>query len=392
MHWKGILMKKAITWFILFQKRILRKPMFLVTIFLIPILLVVLNLLAADSNSLIKVGLYTEADKGSSAKFVRELVESSSDVISFYICEDEGTLRNDISLGDTDCGYIIPPDIKMEVENYYTGISEKLPFKNGLIKVLTSDSSISVKVVNEVVLGKMFSKAAYSVLEDYVREKKPGSIDRPGEVDKLKGFFDSNHNEHLMFVFEYADGSENKLLNRNDNNYYMMPVRGMLSVLILVTAMSSVIMLNIDDKNGTWSWIKLSKRPAFNYMYILLSVFLVSVCSLIAIFFTKLSTNVFHEIFIMFLYVMLVSGFANLIRVLVKNIYIYCSVIPLIVLLSLVICPVFIDFGEVFYPIKVFRNVLPTSYYLESVYGYASQMKMLIGAVVISLVSCIVDN
>lgn len=52
----------------------------------------------------------------------------------------------------------------------------------------------------------------------------------------------------MMFKFEYADGSDNSLLNDTYNNYYMLPVRGILAVLILMSGLAGVLMLNRDDE------------------------------------------------------------------------------------------------------------------------------------------------
>jgi len=367
-------MKKMLTWVWLFQKRILKKPMFQITLLLIPALLFLLLSFNQSSDSLVKVAICPGSDEYSK-NFAEELLDESNNVVSFYKCESEEQLRLDVIKGRAECGYVLPDDMKECLNEYEQGNV------HGIIKVINKDYSISTKVVNEIIFGKVFSGTSYQILEGFMRDKQSENISVPGESEKMQELFSDYRVPQLMFSFEYADGKENELLNDDDNNYYMMPVRGLLSVLVMVSAMSGVLMLSDDERKGTWSMIKLSKRPGFNCFYIFMTVLLVALCSLIAIFFTGLSTDFFNEILLMGLYILLITGFCNLLRALIPNIYILCSIIPIWVLLSLVLCPVFVDLGNVIPEIRIVRLFLPTNYYLDAIYSSSMQLKMLIAAI-----------
>lgn len=225
-------------------------------------------------------------------------------------------------------------------------------------------------------------------MKDFINEKQPDRL-TSAEDEKMYDTFSKYLIEPLMFSFEYADGSKNDLLNNDDSshNYYMLPVRGILSVLILVSSMSGVLMLSNDDRKNTWGFIRLSKRPAFNYFYIFMSILPIAICSLAAIFITGISTNVLNEIRLMILYTLLLTGFSSLLKALIKNIYVLCSLIPVTVLLSLIICPVFIDIGSIVPQSRFVRLFLPTNYYLDSIYSGPAQLKMFILAILVSLLA-----
>lgn len=74
-------MKKILTWILLFQKRILKKPMFQITILLIPILLFLLFTFNKSSDSLVRVALISGNDEYSQ-NFVKDLLDSSNPTIS----------------------------------------------------------------------------------------------------------------------------------------------------------------------------------------------------------------------------------------------------------------------------------------------------------------------
>lgn len=374
-------MKKILTWILLFQKRILKKPMFQITILLIPILLFLLFTFNKSSDSLVRVALISGNDEYSQ-NFVKDLLDSSNHVISYYQCYDESQMRKDVLTGKAECGYIMPDDMPRKIAQFS---SKK---KQGIITAIVKKESISTKIVNEIIYGRLFSERAYPVLKDFINEKQPDRL-TSAEDEKMYDAFSKYLIEPLMFSFEYADGSKNDLLNNDDSshNYYMLPVRGILSVLILVSSMSGVLMLSNDDRKNTWGFIRLSKRPAFNYFYIFMSILPIAICSLAAIFITGISTNVLNEIRLMVLYTLLLTGFSNLLKALIKNIYVLCSLIPVTVLLSLIICPVFIDIGSIVPQSRFVRLFLPTNYYLDSIYSGPAQLKMFILAILVSLLA-----
>lgn len=374
-------MKKILTWILLFQKRILKKPMFQITILLIPILLFLLFTFNKSSDSLVRVALISGNDEYSQ-NFVKDLLDSSNHVISYYQCYDESQMRKDVLTGKAECGYIMPDDMPRKIAQFS---SKK---KQGIITAIVKKESISTKIVNEIIYGRLFSERAYPVLKDFINEKQPDRL-TPAEDEKMYDTFSKYLIEPLMFSFEYADGSKNDLLNNDDSshNYYMLPVRGILSVLILVSSMSGVLMLSNDDRKNTWGFIRLSKRPAFNYFYIFMSILPIAICSLASIFITGISTNVLNEIRLMVLYTLLLTGFSSLLKALIKNIYVLCSLIPVTVLLSLIICPVFIDIGSIVPQSRFVRLFLPTNYYLDSIYSGPAQLKMFILAILVSLLA-----
>ena len=375
-------MKKILTWILLFQKRIiLKKPMFQITILLIPILLFLLFTFNKSSDSLVRVALISGNDEYSQ-NFVKDLLDSSNHVISYYQCYDESQMRKDVLTGKAECGYIMPDDMPRKIAQFS---SKK---KQGIITAIVKKESISTKIVNEIIYGRLFSERAYPVLKDFINEKQPDRL-TSAEDEKMYDAFSKYLIEPLIFSFEYADGSKNDLLNNDDSshNYYMLPVRGILSVLILVSSMSGVLMLSNDDRKNTWGSIRLSKRPAFNYFYIFMSILPIAICSLAAIFITGISTNVLNEIRLMVLYTLLLTGFSSLLKALIKNIYVLCSLIPVTVLLSLIICPVFIDIGSIVPQSRFVRLFLPTNYYLDSIYSGPAQLKMFILAILVSLLA-----
>lgn len=377
------MIKKFFTWILIFQKRILKKPMFTITLFLIPALLILLFSFHKTSDSLINVGLYAPNDYVSKS-IIQDLLVSSNSVISFYQCDSEAQLKNDVLKGTAECGYLFPDNFDSALTAY---LDEK---EDGIITVLSKEESISTKIVNEILCGKIFSKMTYPILEKFVESQHPEKLS-PSGSQQMQSVFAEYCTPQLFLTFEYADGAKNEFLNDNKANYYMLPVRGILSVLILVSAISGILMLSSDNKKGTWNLIKIFRRPIFHYFYIFMTILPVTLLSLLAIFVTGTGTTLWYELVLIIIYACFICGFSNLLRGLIRNIYILYGLLPVLVLISLVLCPVFIDLGSMVPGIIIIRIFLPTSYYLEAVYNPVLMLKMSIAALLTSAASLFLD-
>lgn len=363
-------MKKRLTWFLLFQKRILKKPMFQATLLLIPAVIILLTVFKQKDTSFVNVALYVDKSELSVA-LKEELLSSNNQVIRFYDCNTPEDVRKAVLRENAECGYII---------------------SDGLVIVVNKESSVSTKVINEIVCVHLFSQNSYKILEEFMIEKHPEKLTSDKSRSDLKELFDNYREPQMMFYYEYVNGQENQLLNLNSsNNYYMMPVRGILATFIMIAAMGGVLMLANDDRKGTWQWITLANRPGFHYSYLLMTIFSACLISLIAIFFTGLSTNILTEFVMMLSYALLVTGFCNLLRILIRNTYVLCSLIPVSALISLVAAPVFVDLHRMVPGLNIIRLFVPSAYYLNAVYSFSMQIKLFLAAVLFSGVSIALD-
>lgn len=378
-------MRKIFLAFLLFQKRIVKKPVFIITIILIPLLMIMLAAFSVQKSALVEVAVFSEQNKSDSDSLLKDILESSTQVISFYECGSVKEVKQNVITGKAECGYIIPADIDDFAKWYYT--DDKTIDSKDNIKVLLKDSSVTTRVVNEIVLEKIFSRNAYNIAKNFLREKHEQKIQTNGASARFRELYEKNSNKQMMFKFEYADGSDNSLLNDTYNNYYMLPVRGILAVLILMSGLAGVLMLNRDDERGVWGMIRRNRRSSFDFFYIFSSQFLVAVCSFAEIMCTGLAVSFVWELFILMIYSLLVTSFCNILRMIIKNQYTFCSVIPVLILLSLLVCPVFIDLENISGIIGVIRKLLPVSYYLESVHS----LRLFVRMIAVTAVLCMLQ-
>ncbi len=374
-------MKKILTWTLLFQKRILKRPMFLITILLIPLIIGLLYVFSGTTDGLIQAAIYYE-DGTAAAQFAESMIEKSDDVIRYYRAESEEALRTAVETDRAECGFILAEDF-----------DERIASGNGrgLATVVIKQSSVANRVLKEVLCGELFSKLVYQMTEQFITEDGAVDISSEEVQETLQASYESYRIPSAMFEFQYTNGEANTLLNGTADNYYMMPVRGLLSVLILLAALGGVLMLREDDRKGCWQWIHPKRRPVFHIYFILMSVTAVAVVSLIALFFTGLDTGAARECALMLAYCLLVAGFANLIRVLIPDTRIICALLPVMVLMSLILTPVFVDLDSLVPGITIVRLVLPSSYYLNAIYASGGILYLFTAALIFIAASMVID-
>ncbi|MDO4615253.1 MAG: ABC transporter permease [Lachnospiraceae bacterium] len=365
-------MKRIVTWTLLLQKRILIKPMFQITILLIPLILVLLFSFSNQSEGLIRVAVYCE-DRSESGELADSMLEKSDDVIRYYEVDSEEQLYSEVETDKAQCGFLIPEDFGEKIE---------LGNRSGLVTVLIKNASVSTRVIEEVLCGELFSAQVFQMTEQFI--EREGAVDISSQEMKttLRDFYAAYRIPSAMFEFQYTNGEENTLLNGTAENYYMMPVRGLLSVLILVAALGGVFLLSEDDRKGCWQWIHRKSRPLFSVYFIFMSMLAVAAVSFGALFFTGLSTGGGREFLLMAAYCILVCGYSNLIRVLIPNTNLICALMPVIVLLSLILSPVFVNLQSLVPGIKVISLLLPTDFYLGGIYSNAGALRLAAAAVI----------
>lgn len=362
----------------LFQKRLWKRPIYLLTFLLLPVMVLLLGRFSADKSTMVEVPVYAE-----DSALLELLLQTDSSLISFYACPSEAAVKEAVTSDQAACGYVIPEGSEMAFHAYYQS-GKRIPTTKRLT-VYLKESSVTTTVVNEMVMGKLFSRYAPQISLGFLKEQQPERMKEASARSAFAYFYERNHSGQMIFDFQYADGSENQLMADSDINYYMMPVRGMLAVLLLAASLIGGLYLQQDDEKGVWGLIPLSKRSWFDGFYLYLSQFLLGIGCLIAIFCTGLSANPLWECLLLFVYSILITAFSHLVKTLLPNRYTLCATIPILLLLCLFLCPVFVDLGNLVSVVPILRLFLPVSYYLQGVHEPSMVWAMLLFAGILIL-------
>lgn len=371
-------------------KRYLKKPLFIITILMIPILVLALKFSTGKDEGIIRVGLYIEdtTDNELAVQTTDKLLaDSSGTAVTFYMTDSEEKIMDDVRSGYAVCGYVFPENFEEAVKNFVVGKKAELPFNPAIVKSIRKEQTNYSQIADEMIFTSFYETFSHEVLMDFMLNDKVDGKTRMEEGDRalLEEYYQSYDIKDELFRFEYADGSENTLLSEQDTSFLMLPIRGMILVVILLAAMTGGIVLYQDKERGVFQSITMNRRGIINYIYILIPTVLAGAIGLVGMWFAGTYTTTARELPAMVLYIFLVTGVCNILRRIFKEANWFVSFIPMFLLLNIILCPVFIDLSGMVPQIKYVQAVLPVYYGMNCLYDEGIRMTMAVIAAVLCL-------
>jgi len=347
--------KKLLLWYLLLNKRFLKKPGLWAILIIIPLLIVALNIVSLQDNGIISIALASENPKDALASSVIKEISKDNRLMRFVTAktptEAEGLVKN----GKVDAAWILPDKMEEKLE----GFVDK---KDSVIRILEREETIPLMLAREKLSGIIYKNCSSSLYIKYIRENLP-SLD-PISDDKLMQHYNGINADGDLFEFSYTN-PEHSTKDATEIGYLMTPVRGLIAIMLILSGLAAAMFYTADDTNGTFAWISARAKPFVAGVFHIIPISLTAVAMLIALYFSGLWVGFLREISIALLYVVCVTLFCMVIRLICKTNKILSAVTPITMLLFMVICPVFIDI-KILRPIQYF---LPTFHYLSAVHN-----------------------
>jgi len=350
-------LRVLLLWLLLLIKRLYKKPAFWAILIIIPVVIFAYGLTSQEESGMITVVLSSQnTDDAFSESIINEL-KDSSDIIRFMVEEDASVAEEMVYNGVADAAWIISSSAKEDlgafVKGRYTG--------KGFVRVVVRDETVPLLLANEKLSGRLFVSSAKVCFLQYLREDAALNEVSDGEI---MGYFDGLAIEDDLFSYSYVSNSKN---NANARNYLLMPVRGILSVLLMIGAMAAAMFYIADDSEGLFSWISLRRKPYVEFGCQVIALSNIMAVVLIAIFATGLHVSIVRELLISAVYVLCCAAFGQLVRMICRTRQCIGMVMPLLIMVMLVVCPVFISLPGM----KLLQLLFPPTYYLNAVYNNA---------------------
>lgn len=359
-------MKTYFLWVLMITKRLFRKPLFLFTLFLIPLTVLLLHASATKQDGAIHVLLYTDAENGSySEEIISDLLSQSGSVISFQRCDSPEEMRQEILAGRADCGYSFPKNLEQALVSYE---KKGTPF----IDAIYEGGNFSPALIQEMIFSSFYERLCFYILDTHVTDKTGLTV-----TDALEQYYNDNQIEQSFFRFTYADGSDNTLLNENNANYMLLPMRGIAAVFILLSAMVGALFWYEDDKRQLFCWLPWHSKQLVSFLYMLIPTFLSSMVGLCSIYLAGSQSSFANECICMLLYLLATSCFCFFLNTLLPSLPLFLASIPLCVAGSILLSPVFINLSAYNRGCKILSYFTPVSYYLNSIHSVTGKKRML---------------
>lgn len=344
-------LRNAIVHFLMMNKRLYKKPAFLVTLCLIVIVTVLMVLGANGESGIVNITIYAEnSNDPVASQVIAELKEDRS-IINYKIATTYQQAYDDVKNGKSDGSWIFADNMQDGIDEF----TEREKFKEPFIEIIQREDSVFVSLANEKLYSVMHNYLSYSVYKNHMNEVL--NVHNNAVIDE---YYKENFFDDSLIEISYLNSNS----SIDDKNYLLTPLRGMLSLLVILCSMSAVMYFLNDKRKGVFDWINPKYHIILQGEYVLVSALNTALFVLIALGFSGLFMSAFKEIFLMLLYVLSCVGFSLLLCKICRKIAVIGSLLPGLMLIMLVLCPVFIVIPN----LEFVKLIFPPYYYLNALY------------------------
>ena len=377
-------MKRMGMWLLLMTKRLMKKPSFVIILVLLPIILVGYRFIISQDDGTLRACIYVPKGSDDYAKRVAEQLVNYDCAARFYMTDSEENLYSDVIAGRAEVGYIFPKDMR---ERF---VSRKW---DGAVTMVVSDTSQYAPFVNEFVTVAVYSGIMEDYIADYLVTRSGLELTDEEIRPIIKENLAKQDEAGSLFTISYQDYYTNTEVSYEEvmeENYLTKPIRGTVALFVLLAGLAGLVFWFQDNAEGRFKVMSYEKRPVINYGSLFLPTLLASIVGFVCILIAGLAGNIFKEIFVMFLYVIFVTGVCEILRVIVPSVNAICAAIPIIAVASYLCCPIILDLKKILPVVTYLRKILPPDYYLET-FNATPLWVMAAAAAVVSAVTVLLE-
>lgn len=380
-------MKRTITFFSLYSKRLFKKPAFVIILLLMPVLTIILSKIIDESDDTLRVGLVQLDDNPVIAEVIKELT-SAEKIAQFYVAESEAELKEEILRDETECGFVFKEGA------YESMLTEK---NDPVITMYDSSKSTVTDYMKETVFASIFERLSRDRLVTYIDGKdymKP--VDKESRDEYMTERYNAYIEEGGVFEVYYTNGDERVQSDTTevagDKSYLKKPIYGFLAIFVMIAALSGAVFYAIDARDGIYKTLSYKERPYVNLVTVVIPTVLALVVSYICVLVCGIGDGALREGLKSISYGVILIGCANLLRSLIANEVILCSVLPMLTVVSFVCCNIIVNTAFYFQPIEYIRWFLPANYYLETVKSVSGIALTVAIGLVLTVLGIIIDK
>lgn len=363
------MIRRMLTRYFLLNKRLFKKYSFLLILCIVPLLVGGIRLLSKEESGIARVVLCLPNPEDALASQVVEKLVNEEGILRYLFCESEEEARRMVIENEADTAWIFTEDL---ADRLRTVASRKRI--GPVVKVVERKESVSLIFSREILGGALYPAFSYVVYEEFVRNDLGLS-----EVteEELRQAYERTLVEGSLFEMAYLDDGQD---TEEDFHYLQAPLRGILSVWLVLCGLAACLYYMQDEEQGVFSKIPVTRRlpAAFGVCAVFLSdaaLVVLLACKLAGVF------TVWHrEVISCVLFACATLAFCNLIRLLVRTPERLGSSMLILTAGMLVLCPVFLNLRS----FRAVKYLLPSYYYLLSIHNVRYLYGMVIYTTVVS--------
>lgn len=375
-------MKRKLSWCLLTEKRLIKKLSYLVVLLMVPFLVWGLQRHATDEAGMVSIGLVTEAKAGSLSDKVIARFMSEKGILRYVRFETEEEALNALSGARVDALWIFPEHLEEDLMK----LAQKRRIKP-VVRVLEREDNVALVFTREILCSRIYPELMYDAYVDYVQEHMEERASKEEAVllskEHLQETYESILWKGSLFQAKTPEAGREEV----NENYFLAPLRGLLALWLVLAGFAALLYHKIDERNGVYDATPVKKRLFFSFGLQGVVLMNCGIIYLVACGILGVLQDLGRELLCLALLLIGIAGFCNLIGEVVKRVETIGIMIPFLILVMLVACPIFIDLRN----LGAARCVLPPYLYLKAIYSDA-YLPFMIGYDVCVLLLCLILN
>ena len=345
--------KKFFLWYFMLTKRIFHKFSFIILLCSIPLMVLATDAAMSEESGVVKILLYSEEGNSGAEEIINSLLADDS-VILFQRCGSMEYALNEAEQQRADAVWCFADDFEEKTEKFASGKSREY-----LVYVYEREESVFLQLSREKLYSAIYNKFSYMVYKSFVYTELV-DVNRVSE-ERVKSYYDSMGQGSDVIELESVDTQR----QTGENSYLTAPLRGILSVLIMLCGFAAAMYFLKDRANGKFDWMSAEERIVPAFVQCLAAIIPAAAVVFVTVCFTDAYVGFIDELISMLLFVLSSSGFCLLMCTVFRSFGKLGAVTPPLVIAMMVLSPVFFDLSA----LRMLSLVMPTYYYLNSVYN-----------------------
>lgn len=347
--------RKMVIWYWLLHKRLWRKPGFLIVMCVVPCLVAGLRMAASEDRGMMTIAVYAADAENPVTAQILEGISKEQGAIRYLFSESEEEAREAVMSADANMAWIFADDLDEIVER-----SAESGRIEPMVTTVVQEENVLMTFAREKLCSELYPALSKAVYKAYVRNEVHGGENATEE--ELLNAYEAVKVEGTLFEEVHADGS---IGTEEESNYLLSPLRGILALWLVLCGLAASMYFMQDEKDGLLSRVPVSSRIYHAWGFHLAVILDAAVIMLVALWAAGLFAGWRREIASMLLLVLSATVFCNIVRLLCYTKEHLGIVMPVLLILMMVFCPVFISIKQ---QQMFFTNLLPPTYYLKSIY------------------------
>ena len=344
--------QKIIIWFLLIQKRLFKKPSFLIILALVFPVVMGIRFTANQKSGLLAIALAEEKPCATSQNIIQKLQEVHS--VYFVSCKTPSEARNLVEEKKVDAAWIFDANIEEIFEK-----SGRTASIHPVVSIVQGEDTVFLAFVRELLYSKVYPYFSYAAYKYYIKQRMPAASDK-----EIKNQFQRYYEMPELFT-QQTYGSTNAQ-NSVRSFYLLSPLRGMLALWLFMCAFAATLYFIFDKERNSFVWV--NSRDSLGF-FLIMTLIPITDCAIILLLALKIGgifTSLGIELLALILYMICISLFCNLLRLITVNKNIFSAAITILLLTMMVVCPVFLKVNS----LQPLQHCFPLFYYLNAVYSW----------------------